>query len=117
MCPTPHTWATSLSIWALGNCMHGNALLQCWVAVAVFNFLLAGEGAQEPNHQCSAHCADILLACRTYGHPLLQEYGVRKRMEHAMKASVFGKAISVTDPHSYRVRFVQAMNSLFVCKN
>ena len=43
---------------------------------------------------------------------------MRKRMEHAMKATVFnGKAISVTDPHSYRVRFLQAMNSLFVCKN
>ena len=52
------------------------------------------------------------------GCPLLQEYSMRKRLEHAMKATVFnGKAISVVDPHSYRVRFLHAMNSLFVRKN
>eukprot|EP00891_Asterochloris_glomerata_P007971 jgi/Astpho2/7971/Aster-06568 len=71
---------------------------------------------KQQSRQISMACEPVLVY---YGIiDFLQEYSMRKRMEHAMKATVFnGKAISVVDPHSYRVRFLHAMNSLFVRKN
>lgn len=48
---------------------------------------------------------------------LLQEYRMKKRMEHVMKATVFGgKTISVVEPHRYAKRFRGFMETLFVRK-
>ncbi|KAK9868987.1 hypothetical protein WJX84_003964 [Apatococcus fuscideae] len=45
----------------------------------------------------------------------LQEYTLRKRMEHAMKRTVVdGKTISVVDPHQYAKRFKRSMRETFV---
>ena len=47
----------------------------------------------------------------------LQEYRMKKRMEHMMKATVFGgKTISVVDPHRYAKRFRGFMEDVFVRK-
>lgn len=47
----------------------------------------------------------------------LQEYRTKKKMEHVMKAAVFGgKTISVVDPHRYAKRFRRFMEGLFVRK-
>lgn len=47
----------------------------------------------------------------------LQEYRMKKRMEHVMKATVFGgKTISVVDPHRYAKRFKGFMQNVFVRK-
>ena len=47
----------------------------------------------------------------------MQEYTVRKKLEHVMKASVFdGRTISVVDPHTYAQRFKMFMQGIFVKK-
>ncbi|KAL0047732.1 hypothetical protein WJX82_010619 [Trebouxia sp. C0006] len=47
----------------------------------------------------------------------LQEYRTKKKMEHVVKAAVFGgKTISVVDPHRYAKRFRGFMEELFVRK-
>lgn len=47
----------------------------------------------------------------------MQEYRTKKKMEHVMKAAVFGgKTISVVDPHRYAKRFRRFMEGLFVRK-
>ena len=47
----------------------------------------------------------------------MQEYRTKKKMEHVMKAAVFGgKTISVVDPHRYAKRFRHFMQGLFVRK-
>lgn len=46
-----------------------------------------------------------------------QEYRTKKKMEHVVKAAVFGgKTISVVDPHRYAKRFRGFMEELFVRK-
>ena len=47
----------------------------------------------------------------------MQEYRTKKKLEHAMKAAVFGgKTISVVDPHRYAKRFRHFMEGIFVRK-
>lgn len=47
----------------------------------------------------------------------MQEYRTKKKLEHAMKAAVFGgKTISVVDPHRYAKRFRRFMEEVFVRK-
>ena len=47
----------------------------------------------------------------------MQEYRTKKKMEHVVKAAVFGgKTISVVDPHRYAKRFLGFMEELFVKK-
>lgn len=47
----------------------------------------------------------------------MQEYRTKKKMEHVMKAAVFGgKTISVVDPHRYAKRFRRFMEGLFIRK-
>lgn len=47
----------------------------------------------------------------------MQEYRTKKKLEHAMKAAVFGgKTISVVDPHRYAKRFKNFMEGVFVRK-
>jgi Phosphatidylinositol-4-phosphate 5-Kinase len=47
--------------------------------------------------------------------PAMQEYGLRKRIEHFVKCTVSdGAAISVVDPKAYCMRFRKQMRDLFV---
>ena len=47
----------------------------------------------------------------------VQEYRTKKKMEHVMKAAVFGrKTISVVDPHRYAKRFRGFLEQVFVKK-
>lgn len=59
-----------------------------------------------------------MLNCKPFMQPFaLQEYRTKKRMEHVVKAAVFGgKTISVVDPHRYAKRFRKFMEQLFIRK-
>ena len=66
---------------------------------------------------CQLKCTYSEKYGDTSWHVLLQEYRTKKKMEHIMKAAVFGgKTISVVDPHRYAKRFQRFMEGLFVRK-
>ena len=48
-------------------------------------------------------------------HADMQDYNMRKRTEHLFKSMVQdGRAISVTNPHTYATRFCRHMQTLFI---
>ena len=56
-----------------------------------------------------------LVAFRIRCGPGVQEYGMRKRLEHILKSTVLdGETISVTDPRTYCTRFRKYMRDVFV---
>lgn len=62
------------------------------------------------SHGCAVGLNQICCFCS-------QEYRTKKKMEHVVKAAVFGgKTISVVDPHRYAKRFKGFMEELFVRK-